>query len=197
MSVGPGTDEAQIRTYYACFNERRFRDAAALFTSDAVVHQVPLSQHERGARAYLRFAETWIRAFPDAILVAERIRSRGETLWDVDLRSTGTHLGALELGLFGTFKPSGVETTLHMRELLDLRDGRIVYSSLSVDIQGLIRQLTIVDLQALLEHLDRIGELREELARVLDDPTRQREVTQRLGRELDATRHVVRPHFKD
>src|SRR5262245_62854785 len=97
--------ESQIRTYYACFNERRFRDAAELFTSDAVVHHVPIEQQERGARAYLRFAETWVRAFPDAVLHVERIRSRGETLWDVDLRATGTHLAVLELGLFGTFKP--------------------------------------------------------------------------------------------
>lgn len=189
--------EPEIRTYYSCFNERRFRDAAALFTSDAVVLHVPFGQHERGARAYLRFTETWIRAFPDAILMPQQIKSRGESLWDVDLRATGTHLGALELGLFGTFKPSGAETTLLMRELLDLRDGQIVYSSLSLDIQALIQQLTIVDDKILVAHLDRIAELRGELAQVSDNPTRRREVIQRLGRELDATRHVVRPHFKD
>jgi len=192
-----GMSETQIRTYYSCFNERRFRDAAAMFTSDAVVLHVPFGQHERGARAYLRFTETWIRAFPDAVLIPQQIKSRGETLWDVDLRASGTHLGALELGLFGTFKPSGAETTLHVRELLDLRDGQIVYSSLSLDIQALIQQLTIVDDKILLAHLDRIGELRGDLVRVADNPSRRREVIQRLGRELDATRHVVRPHFKD
>jgi len=194
---GCAMSESQIHSYYACFNERRFRDAAGLFTSDAVVHHVPLGQQERGSRAYLRFAETWIRAFPDANLVIERIKSRGDTLWDVDLRATGTHLGALELGLYGTFKPSGAPTAVQIRELLDLRDGQIVYSSLSLDIQSLIQQLTIVDFTVLLGHLDRIGELRGELSQVLDKPERQREMLQRLGRELDATRHVVRPHFKD
>jgi SnoaL-like protein len=197
MTEEPGASETRIKSYYTCFNERRFREAAALFTSDAVVLHVPFGQQERGARAYLRFTETWIRAFPDAVLIPRQIKSRGETLWDVDLRASGTHLGALELGLFGTFKPSGAETTLHMRELLDIRDGQIVYSSLSLDIQALIQQLTIVDDKILLTHLDRIGELRTELARVSGDPSRRREVIQRLGRELDATRHVVRPHFKE
>jgi SnoaL-like domain len=188
--------EAHIRGYYACFNERRFRDAAAMFTSDAIVLHIPFGQSERGARAYLRFAETWIRAFPDAVLAVERTGSRGDTLWDVDLLATGTHLGPLELGSFGTFKPTGAQTTLRMRELLDFRDGQIVFSSLSMEVQDVIQQLTIVDYAALMRHLDRIGRLRLELAETADDADRQRDVAQRLGRELDATRHVVRPYYK-
>src|SRR5437899_5623496 len=117
--------EMQIRSYYSCFNERRFKDAASMFTSDAIVLHIPFGQAERGARAYYRFAETWIRAFPDAVFLVERIGSRGGTLWDVDLRATGTHLGPLELGSFGSFKPTCTEATLRLRELLDLRNGRI------------------------------------------------------------------------
>jgi predicted ester cyclase len=187
--------EMQIRAYYTCFNERRFRDAGALFTSDAIVQHIPLAHTERGARAYQRFAETWIRAFPDGVLDARRIASRGDTLWEVDLRASGTHLGALELGSFGTFKPTGAHTMLRMRELLDLRDGKIVFSSLSLDVQDLIHQLTIIDYAGLLRHLDRIGDLRLELGQSTD-PERQRDVAQRVGRELDAARHVIRPYFK-
>jgi predicted ester cyclase len=188
--------DAQIRSYYACFNERRIQDAAALFTSDAIVLHVPWNHNERGARAYQRFAETWIRAFPDAVLTAERIASRGDTLWEVDLCATGTHLGVLELGSLGTLKPTGTQTTVRLRELLDVRNSHVVFSSLSLDVQALIQQLTIIDYAALMHHLDRIGQLRTELARSTTDHDRQREVTQRLGRELDATRHVIRPHFK-
>jgi hypothetical protein len=187
--------ETQIRAYYTCFNERRFGDAAALFTSDAIVQHIPLGNTERGARAYQRFAETWVRAFPDGILDATRIASRGDTLWEVDLRASGTHLGALELGSFGTFKPTGAHTTLRLRELLDLRDGSIVFSSLSLDVRDLIQQLTVIDYTTLMRHLDRIADLRTELAHATD-PDRQRDVAQRLGRELDATRHVIRPYFK-
>ncbi len=186
--------EQHIRAYYACFNERRVADAAALFTSGAIVQQMPFSL-ERGARAYVLFAKTWIRAFPDAVLTIEQITPRGDTLSEVDLRLTGTHGGALELGAFGTFKPTGARTALRMRELLDWRDGQIVFASLSVDVQDLVQQLTTVDYTALMQHLDQIGRLHTELT-AADDPNQRREVTQRLGRELDRTRHVVRPYFK-
>ena len=187
--------EMQIRAYYACFNERRFRDAAALFTPDAIVQHIPLAHNERGAHAYQRFAETWIRAFPDGVLDPTRITSRGDTLWEVDLRASGTHLGALEFGSFGTFKPTGAHASLRLRELLDVRDGYIVFSNLSLDVQELIQQLTVIDYAALRRHLDRIADLRLELAEA-GDADQRRDVAQRLGRELDATRHVIRPYFK-
>jgi len=106
--------EMQIHAYYACFNERRCRDAAALFTPDAIVQHTPLAHNERGAHAYQRFAETWIRAFPDGVLDPTRITARGDTLWEVDLRAIGTHLGALEFGSFGTFKPTGAHAALRL-----------------------------------------------------------------------------------
>src|ERR671937_2574733 len=119
-SLDGTTIEAEIRAYYACFNERRFGDAVALFTPDAIVEHIPFGSWDKGGAAYQRFAETWIRAFPDAVLTIERISRRGETLFEVDLRATGTHLGCLEIGSFGTFKPTGARTTLRLRELLDV-----------------------------------------------------------------------------
>jgi len=62
-------------------------------------------------------------------------------------------------------------------------------------VQELIQQLTIIDYAALTRHLDRIADLRLELAQSTD-LERKRDVAQRLGRELDATRHVIRPYFK-
>ena len=54
-------NDALIRRYYECFNERRFADAAALLTDDALLEIIPVGQ-EHGAAGYLRFADAWIAA---------------------------------------------------------------------------------------------------------------------------------------
>jgi hypothetical protein len=61
------TAEAVIREYYDRFNERRFVEAAALFTEDVQLEQLPFLRQERGGIGYLQFVSAWIRAFPDAV----------------------------------------------------------------------------------------------------------------------------------
>jgi len=113
---------------------------------------------------------------------------------EVYLLATGTHRGSLEFGVY-RFRPSGAEAALHVRELLDIRDGWIVSSALTVDLNDLVSQLTQVDYGALAHHLERIRALDDELAHATGDPTRQRHVANRLGVELDAARRAIRPHF--
>src|SRR6476646_5297926 len=88
----------QIQQYYAAFNERRFADAAAMFAEDAVVDQTVFQQPQRGGAGYLYFAETWIKAFPDASIAIERVLERSDAVYEVDLLATGTHLGQLQIG---------------------------------------------------------------------------------------------------
>jgi len=66
----------------------------------------------------------------------------------------------------------------------------------SVDAQEIVRQLTRLDLAALDAHLDQIVRLRAELTDAPPGDGRLRELTERLGRELDAARHVLRPYFR-
>ena len=75
--------------------------------------------------------------------------------FDVHLVSVGTHRGSLDTGIF-QFKPTDVTTTLRLRELLDIRDGNIVSSSLSFDLNDLINQLSTVDYSELTARLERI-----------------------------------------
>jgi hypothetical protein len=103
---------------------------------------------------------------------------------------------ALDLGPFGLFKPSAIQTTLRMRELLEVAAGRIIYSSLSFDLHDLVYQLANVDYAALDARLEAIQQLRKELDRGRHDRQVQREVTDRLGRELDAARLILRPWFR-
>lgn len=188
------TREPLIRAYYACFNERRFADAVAMFTDDAIIEQVPFQRRERGGAAYLLFANIWTEGFPDASVTVDGIRkSAGET-YEVDLCGTGTHQGGLAIGGC-RFKPTGVRATLHLREVLEFRDSRITGACLSFDFQELAQQLARVDESQLFAHLERIRLFETQLRSMRpDDPARQA-LLDRMGRELDAARQAVRPYF--
>jgi predicted ester cyclase len=185
-----------IREYYAAFNERRIRDASALFAVDATLEHMPSAQTFRGPEAYTQFAGLWLQAFPDAVLRVEHIELRGDTIVEVDFVAEGTHVGTLQLGSFGSFKPSGQRMAIRIRELLEFRGGRIGYSCLSFDTHAFIRQLADIDYAQLAAHLDRIAMLREDLRQSSSHPERRRTLTEQIGKELDAARLVVRPWFR-
>jgi hypothetical protein len=189
------TSDAIIRQYYASFNERRLSDAAALFTDDAVLEQVPRQQLQRGGAGYLQYVNAWLTAFPDAVLTVQRVTSRDDLTHEVSLEATGTHRGALDLGGW-VFKSTGARANLALRELLEIRAGKIAFCSLTFDLHQMVEQLARVDCASLLTHIDRIRQLGDQLRDVQGDANRTKEVIDRIGRELDAARHVVRPYFK-
>jgi predicted ester cyclase len=130
-----------IREYYDCFNQRRFADAADLFALDGVVEQPGFSQPSLGGAGYLEHVTRWLNAFPDVRVEIRHVEQRGDTICEVDLIGTGVHSGDLDLGAFGVFKPSGSFARLHLCELIEIRAGKITYSSLRFDVHELIRQL--------------------------------------------------------
>lgn len=187
--------ESLIRRYYSAFNERRLDAAAKLFSDDAVLEQVLRPQRHRGGNGYLQFAEAWLSAFPDAVLTVQSVVARDISTHEIGLVATGTHSGPLDLGGW-IFKPTNAAATLNLREVLEIRDGRIVFSGMSFDLHQMVEQLSRVDCPKLLQHVERIRQLGDELAGFQGDATRIRDVLHRLGFELDAARHVVRPYFK-
>jgi len=191
--VAASLTEIVVQRYYACFNSRRFKEAAMLFADDALIEQIPLGQKSVGADGYWRFAQAWTTAFPNGTLTVEHIERRHDTMCDVHLLSTGTHLGTLDIGVY-LFRPTGTEATLRLRELLDIRNGKIVSSTLSFDLNDLVAQLTFVDFAELATRLVWIRQLGEELARARG-AEQKRAVAERLGPELDAARRAVRPHY--
>jgi predicted ester cyclase len=186
--------QQRIREYYACFNERRFADAAAMFTGDAVIEQVPFQCRERGGAAYRLFADLWTRAFPDAHVTIDGITESHPAAVEVQLMASGTHTGDLAMGGC-VFKPTGVKTTLQMRELLEFHGSRITASFVSFDLQELARQLARVDETQLLMHLSRLRYMEEQLRGAALDSERRLSLVESIGRELDAARLVVRPYF--
>src|SRR5579864_7488076 len=129
-----------IRDYYAGFNSRRIADARLLFASDAVLEMPPFVQRAQGYAAYAQFTDRWLEAFPDAQFTMKHVEQRSEHMCEVDLIAMGTHTGVLDLGNLGLLKPSGVRLTLVLRELLEIRNGKISYASLAFDINHLVRQ---------------------------------------------------------
>ena len=188
------TREPLIRQYYACFNERRFADAVALFTDDAIIEQLPFQRRERGGTAYMLFAQMWTHGFPDATVAVERIRKGPGETYEVDLFGTGTHTGDLAIGGC-CFKPTNAPATLHLREVLEFRDDRIAGAYLSFDFQELAQQLARVDEARLLAHLDRLRALETQLRSLRPDDAGRRALLERVGRELDGARRSVRPYF--
>lgn len=192
-------DRASARTiidhYYAAFNQRRFVDAGTLFAHDAVLDQLPLLRQEPGAIGYLQFVSAWLRAFPDATFVVQNVATEDDRIFDVRFEASGTHAGALEVG-GRVFRPTGVHRTLGLREMLELRDGRIAFSSLIYDMHDVIEKLARLDTVKLVGHIERLRQLAEELKGFAPDSLHGRELTSEIGRELDAARHVVRPYYK-
>jgi len=131
-----------IREYYTCFNERRFADAAELFASDAVIERPIFGTLKNGGDGYLQLVDVWVSAFPDSQARIEHVEQRGDTICEVGLVLTGTHLGNLNLPNHGTFTPTRQLVTLEVDELLEIRARKITYSSARFDVDDLVRQVT-------------------------------------------------------
>jgi hypothetical protein len=94
------------------------------------------------------------------VLTIDHVEQRTEAMSEVDLIATGTHAGPLDLGAFGLVRPRGVRLTLRLRELLEISDGHIVYASIELDINGLMRQLNRIDYEQPLASWIRFGSWR-------------------------------------
>ena len=78
---------ALITRYYTAFNERRFNDAADMFSLDAEIQHrpnVPL----RGPDGYMTSARLTTTSFPDLRLEVLGITRQGDTIELEDLGST-------------------------------------------------------------------------------------------------------------
>jgi predicted ester cyclase len=196
MSEDDATCEAVVRQLYTAFNDRQIDEAAELFHDEAVLEHIPVGRQQRGPAGYREFAGMWLRAFPDASVEVERISFRGGKRCEVDLRVRGTHEGALDLGGYGHFKPTGVMGEVRMRQMIEIDGERITFSSLSFDVQDIVQQLVSVDVASLFKRLEKIRDLHTRLAAVAaGDMSTRRAVLDRLGTELDAARRIVRPYF--
>jgi len=109
--------------------------------------------------------------------------------------AAGTHRGVLELGGW-VFRPSDRRAVFGLRELIEIRDGKIALVNLSFNLHEIVETLTQVDADKLLAHIERLRALGIALRAARHDGPRAREISGAIGQELDAARHVLRPYFK-
>jgi hypothetical protein len=127
-----------IREYYKAFNERRFDDAADLFTQDAVIQHRPDGVLLAGPAGYLESVRATIAIFPDIQIQILHVEQRGDTIVEIDLSATGTHQGDWNMGALGVLKADGAVKTVRHREMLEIRGGKITYSSITYDIKDFV-----------------------------------------------------------
>jgi predicted ester cyclase len=129
-----------IRRYYEAFNERRFGENAELFTADAVLQHRPRAAPLKGPEGYLESARQATTSFPDLRFQILHVEQRGDTIVEIDVSATGTLVGDWTAGSFGTLKATGKTKTFRIRETLEIRGGKITFSSLTYDLQELLGQ---------------------------------------------------------
>ena len=129
-----------IRNYYQAFNERRFNDAAEMFTDDAVLEHLPAAQPLHGPAGYLESARAAVAAFPDLSLQIIHVEQRGDTICEVDVLCTGTLEGEWKMGTLEPFKPTRRRHSYQIREMLEIRGGKFTYSSVSWNLQDIVSQ---------------------------------------------------------
>ena len=127
-----------IREYYKAFNERRFDDAADLFTADAVIQHRPDGVVLAGPDGYLESARATMAIFPDIQIHILHVEQRGDTIVEIDLSATGTHKGDWNMGALGVLKADGAVKIVRHREMLEIRGGKITYSSITYNIKDFV-----------------------------------------------------------
>ena len=124
-----------IREYYRAFNERRLDDATELFTSDAMLQHRPDGNALTGPDGYLESARATLAIFPDIQQHILHVEQRGDTIVEVEVTATGRHEGDWNMGTLGILKATGAVTTVRLRELLEIRGGKITFSSITYNLQ--------------------------------------------------------------
>jgi hypothetical protein len=126
-----------IQKYFQAFNERRFADAAEMFTRDAVIQHRPGTRLQ-GPDGYVESARMATTTFPDLQLQVLQVEQRGDTIFEIYLRGNGRHLADWTTSVLGTLKATGTEKTFHVRETLEIRGGKITFSSLTYDLHDFL-----------------------------------------------------------
>jgi hypothetical protein len=91
----------------------------------------------RGPAGYMTSAHMATTSFPDLRIDVLGVTWRGDTVAEVELLATGTLAADWTARGIGTLKASGEKKTFRIRETLELRNGKISFSSLNYNLQDL------------------------------------------------------------
>jgi len=132
------TGEQIIDRFVTTLNERDFDGFEALFADDYQQHQALATNSGNPAakHAVRTYYQDRIAAFPDMVITAQPYLANDEYI-AVNLVYSGTHQGAY-LGI----APTGRKVTFNSTDIMRIRGDQLAEHWGTVDLHGLLQQLT-------------------------------------------------------
>src|SRR5262252_6268286 len=131
------TDNKSIvrRMYEEVWNKRNLEVAKELISPSHAMQLIDLPDSGIGPEAYARNVVQFVRAFPDlkfTVLDMVEENEKGVVLWNI----SGTHKGE-----FRGVAPTGKKVSVDGITIIQLADGKIMDSYVSMDMWGMMQQL--------------------------------------------------------
>ena len=134
------------RRLYDGWNERAFEEIADYTTDDSELVVVGTGDVFKGREGALKYNQNWADGFPDGRITVDNMVASGDTVV-VEFSGHGTHTGTLQTSM-GDIPATGKSLTLHLCDVLEFRDGKIVRQRSYFDTGSLMAQLGLLPEQA-------------------------------------------------
>jgi len=127
------------RRLYEAFNERNFDAVAEAMASDGQITVVGTGDTFQGPEGARQYNKMWANGFPDASITIDTIISSGDCVV-VEFTGKGTQTGALETSM-GSIPATGRSVTLHLCDVTEFSDGKVLSQHTYFDSGSLMAQL--------------------------------------------------------
>lgn len=127
------------RRLYEAFNERKFDELTEAMASDGQITVVGTGDTYQGPDGARQYNKMWADGFPDASITVDSIISSGDCVV-VEFTGRGTHTGPLVTSM-GAIPATGRSVTLHLCDVTEFSDGKIVSQRNYFDSGSLMAQI--------------------------------------------------------
>jgi steroid delta-isomerase-like uncharacterized protein len=134
------------RRLYDGWNERAFDEIADYTTDDSELVVVGTGDVFKGREGALKYNQNWADGFPDGRITIDNMVASGDTVV-TEFSGHGTHTGTLRTSM-GDIPATGRSLTLHLCDVLEFRDGKIVRQRSYFDSGSMMAQLGLLPEQA-------------------------------------------------
>ena len=127
------------RRLYEAFNERNFDELAEAMAADGQITVAGTGDTFQGPDGALQYNKMWADGFPDASITIDRIISSDDCVV-VEFTGRGTHTGTLVTSM-GAIPATGRSVTLHLCDVTEFSDGKVLSQHTYFDSGSLMAQL--------------------------------------------------------
>lgn len=127
------------RRLHEAFNERKFDELTEAMASDGQITVVGTGDTYQGPDGARQYNKMWADGFPDASITVDSIISSGDCVV-VEFTGRGTHTGPLVTSM-GAIPATGRSVTLHLCDVTEFSDGKIVSQRNYFDSGSLMAQI--------------------------------------------------------